>query len=440
MKSVYSISLFLIVYVNCFSQQSFNMSLLGKYDYDVGVNDVWGYQDDQNNEYAIVGLVNGTSFVDVSDPTNPIEKAFFPGPTSVWRDIKTWGNYAYIVHDGISSGEAQGLLIADLSDIANGNLTYNTLIDLSFERFHNLFIDKNGIIYLFGGDADNGGCLFYDANINPTAPTFLGSYSDTYLHDGMVRGDTLWGSSIYQGSLYAIDVSDKQTPIILGTVETPSNFTHNAWVSEDGMNVFTTDEVPGAYIASIDVSDILNMDVIDTIQSWSTETNVIPHNTHVHGKLLYTSYYCDGLTVVDSSDPTNLQEIAYYDTSDSTGGTFSGAWGTYPFLPSGNILVTDRQEGLHIISLDDPEVSIAHIMAQHEVEIFPNPSGGSFLIDLKSISLKRLVISDFQGKIIEVLDSPFSEIHLGDSWLPGTYFLDIEDESGLHFSHKLIKN
>jgi len=78
-------------------------------------------------------------------------------------------------------------------------------------------------------------------------------------------------------------------------------------------------------------------------------------------------------------------------------------------------------------------------MAQHEVEIFPNPSGGSFFIDLKSVSLKRLSISDLHGKIIEVLDFPFSEIDLGHSWLPGAYFLDIEDESGLHFSHKLIK-
>jgi len=39
-----------------------------------------------------------------------------------------------------------------------------------------------------------------------------------------------------------------------------------------------------------------------------------------------TSYYCDGVTVVDASDPYNLQEVAYYDTSDSIGGTYSGAW------------------------------------------------------------------------------------------------------------------
>ena len=85
-----------------FAQQSFNMSLLGKYTYDFegyGVNDIWGYVDQEGNEYALVGLENGTSFVDVTNPANPIEKAYIPGPISTWRDLKTWGEYAYIVHD-----------------------------------------------------------------------------------------------------------------------------------------------------------------------------------------------------------------------------------------------------------------------------------------------------------------------------------------------------
>ena len=60
------------------------------------------------------------------------------------------------------------------------------------------------------------------------------------------------------------------------TLSTPNNFTHNAWVSDDGSTVFTTDEVSGAYIAAVDVSDISDMTVIDQIQSWSSETNVIP--------------------------------------------------------------------------------------------------------------------------------------------------------------------
>ena len=73
------------------------MSLLGSIDYPLtnGI-DIWGYVDSSDNEYAIVGLRDGVSFVDVTDPTNPDEKFFISDIYSVWRDIKTWNNYAYV--------------------------------------------------------------------------------------------------------------------------------------------------------------------------------------------------------------------------------------------------------------------------------------------------------------------------------------------------------
>lgn len=432
---------FIIILISQFSfaQQAYNMELLGQLPYPQGVNDVWGYVDDQGREYAIVGAVDGVSFVDVSVPSAPIEKAFIPGPTSVWRDIKTWGNYAYIVHDAISIGEPQGLLIVDLTDISNGNITYNSIVNLAFERFHNIYIDENGIAYLFGGDADNGGALFFDLNPGPEAPVYLGSYYETYLHDGMVRGDTLWGAAIYEGQLIAIDVSDKSNPTILGSVTTPHNFTHNTWVSDDGNYVYTTDEVTGAYIAAVDVSDVTNMEVIDTIQTWSPETNVIPHNTHVIGDYLVTSYYCDGVTVVDASDPYNLHEVAYYDTSDSTGGTFSGAWGAYPWLPSGNILVTDRQEGLHILSVKNLEFSTEEMDRLLEISVGPNPSNNQFAIDTKANKIEAIEIYDVQGKLIENIKPRSSVFSCGQNWPQGIYLLKIQTAEGLSIEYKLNK-
>ena len=36
-------------------------------------SDIWGWTDSQTNkEYALVGMSNGTSFVDISNPENPI--------------------------------------------------------------------------------------------------------------------------------------------------------------------------------------------------------------------------------------------------------------------------------------------------------------------------------------------------------------------------------
>ena len=435
-------SFLLLIPITLFAQQSYNMSLLGKLEYPSGLNDVWGYVDEFGNEYAIVGVVNGTSIVDVSDPDNPEELFFIPGPTSTWRDMKTWGDYAYIVHDSFSNGESQGLLIIDLSDIENGNIATNSILSLSYSRFHNIFIDENGVAYLFGGDYDNGGVLMYDLTLDPQAPIYLGEFEETYLHDGMVRGDTLWGSAVYNGLLMAIDVSDKSYPEIIGTVSTPHNFTHNAWVSDDGKTVFTTDEVAGAYIAAVDVSDIANMTVVDQIQSYSPETNVIPHNTHVKGKYLVTSYYCDGVTVVDASDPTNLQEVAYYDTSDLTGGTFSGAWGAYPWLPSGNILVTDRQEGLHVLSIDNLSFNAAELQSLIEIEVFPNPANTSFTLRLEETNWKNILIHDIQGKLIEThinSKNEISRLTVGKDWSAGTYILSVENHDNIHISYKLQK-
>jgi hypothetical protein len=227
----------------------------------------------------------------------------------------------------------------------------------------------------------------------------------------------------------------------MGTVSTPHNFTHNAWVSEDGNAVFTTDEVAGASIAAVDVSDISNMTVIDQIQSWSPETNVIPHNTHVKGKFLITSYYCDGVTVVDASDPTNLQEVAYYDTSDSTGGTFSGAWGAYPFLPSGNILVTDRQEGLHVLSIDNLEFSTEDLQSLLEIEIYPNPTTEFFNVTVNDVNWKSLHVYDIQGRLIDSKQNSNSSstIRIGENWVAGTYILSIINNDNIKINYKLLK-
>jgi len=439
MKLLYSFLFSLALVFSIEAQQSNNMTLLGKFDYEQGLNDVWGFSDKQNNEYAIVGLVNGTSIVDVTNPASLYEVAFIPGPTSVWRDIKTYGNYAYVVHDSYSNGESQGLLIIDLHELSNDSIRYTTFLPNYFSRFHNLYIDENGFLYLFGGDFGNGGVLIYDILTNPEDPILLGSYEQFYLHDGMVRGDTLWGSAVYAGMLLAIDVSNKSNPVLLGSVATPNNFTHNAWVSDDGSTVFTTDEVSGAYIAAVDVSDVSDMTVIDQIQSWSSETNVIPHNTHVLGSYLVTSYYCDGVTIVDASDPSNLHEVAYYDTSDSTGGTFSGAWGAYPYLPSGNILVSDRQEGLHVLSVDNLNLSMSNTNAISRLKINPNPSATEFLLSIdRQLSFKVYAID---GSLVESRDySPNSrQVSIGSNWKPGVYILKASDAFGILTSIKLVK-
>ena len=83
-----------------------------------------------------------------------------------------------------------------------------------------------------------------DLNDDPMNPTVLGVYDENYLHDGVVRGDTLWGSAVNDGKLQVIDVSDPSEPELLSFWSTPNSFTHNAWFSDDSRYIFTTDEVP----------------------------------------------------------------------------------------------------------------------------------------------------------------------------------------------------
>ena len=340
----------LLIPILSISQSSLNMVQIGNLSYNQDLNDIWGYVDHDGNEHALVGCANGFSYVDISNPSNPQEVFFISGSNSVWRDLKTWGNYAYVTTEA-----ADGLLIVDLDDLSGQTYTYWTD---QFMRAHNIYIDENGYAYIFGSqDGPTNGAIILDLNNDPMNPSVAGLFDAYYLHDGMVRGDTLWGAAVYEGVLTAVDVSDKANPVILGSSPTSCNFTHNAWVSDDGNYVFTTDEQSDCNVGAYDVSNISDIQEIDLIQSWNNENGfpVIPHNTHVLGDYLVTSYYTSGVTVIDASDPFNMEEIAYYDTSpDYEGGEFEGCWGAYPFLPSGLILASDQQTGLHILDISEP--------------------------------------------------------------------------------------
>ena len=324
-----------------YPENNINIELISYYDFDETINDVWGYSIN-NNEYALVGTNEGFSVIDITVPDLPVEMFFIEGQNTTWRDIKTWENYAYIVCDNCNDG----LLIVDLDDMSGQ--TYFTNTDF-FNKAHNIFIDENGYLYAFGGNPY--GVMILNLNNDPTNPTIEGSNDTFYLHDGMVKSDTLWGASTSSGEFIIYDVSDKSNPIIMSSHPTPGGMTHNCWISNDGNTLFTTQEYSGGYIRSYDVSDIYDIEMLDQIQSWSQFTDVVPHNTHVIGNYLVTSYYTDGITIIDASDPSNLIEVAYFDTSPQyQGDGFFGCWGAYPYLPSGLILATDRQNGLHVLS------------------------------------------------------------------------------------------
>lgn len=341
-------------FIPFFMTAQLNMSELGYLDlvslHNSDASDIWGYVDGSGNEYAIVGLNDGTSIVDVTDPANPFEVFFEPGMNSIWRDIKTWGNYAYVTTE-----EPQGLLIVDLSTLpGNPNLTttyYNGPVGDMWASAHNLFIDENGICYIFGANRGNGGAIMLDLTIDPMNPVELGIVDNWYAHDGVARGDTLYMGHINDGHMSIWNVSDKSNPVILGQQVTPGNFSHNLWISDDGDYIYTTDEITNGFIGEFDISDPTNIVELDRIQS-SPGMDVIPHNSHFINDYIVTSYYRDGVTVHDVSNKGNMVEVGNFDTSPFfSGDGFNGCWGVYPWLPSGNIITSDIENGLHILGV-----------------------------------------------------------------------------------------
>lgn len=349
--------LFLGAAGNTFAQFHKNITLAGHLPYNECVSALWGYTDSQGREYAIVGTCSGTSIVDITDPATPVQKYFVPGPNSIWREMKTWSHYAYIVTEG-----GIGLTIVDLANLPDTNLTYTIYNNTDPQGFtpltnvHTIWIDEHGHGYLYGAtgfDSSSGagsGCVILDLTANPMNPTFLASKGGTYYHDGYVRGDTLWGAAIYDGHVEAYDISDPTNPQFLGNRSTPGHFTHNVWLSTDGKTIFTTDEIADGVIASYDVTDIQNIKELDRVQQDPAGSET-PHNVHYLNGWLPTAYYREGAVIVDAHRPENMVVTGYYDTFfPDTGSVFGGVWEVYPFFPSGRMIAGDRKNGLYILN------------------------------------------------------------------------------------------
>ena len=308
---------------------------------------VWGYAAG-GREYALAGGALGLIIVDVTNPDSPQQIVQIPGPNSLWKEIKTYKHYAYVVSEG-----GQGVQIVDLSGLPSPALNYHYYtgdgaIPNPVSKIHALHIDTTkGYLYLYGGDAWSGGrARIFNLNPDPYNPHFVSIYNTSYsgnanyIHDGYVDNDTMYSAHIYNGFFSIVDMSDKSNPHLLATQPTPGLFTHNTWLSADRHVLFTTDEVNNSYLTAYDISDPSDIRLLDKIQS-NPGSNSVVHNTHILGNFAVTSWYKDGFTIVDVTRPDNLVQVGNYDTYAGSGGGTDGCWGVYPFLPSGTIVATN---------------------------------------------------------------------------------------------------
>lgn len=324
--------------------------------YDDRANDIWGYTAPDGTEYVMLGLRNGVSFVSLADPENPVEVDYLPGEASGWRDLRTFGDYAYVVAD--QPGTQEGLWVIDMTPLPDSVTLKKILYEFPNDTLgidtlftcHNVWVDDEGYAILTGCDVNSGGVLIYDLNNDPLNPEFVGMGNPVYSHDNYVRNDLLYTSEINEGQFGIYDISDRSNPIQLGTQETPFRFTHNVWLSDDSNTLFTTDEKGNAPVASYDVSDPTDIFKLDEFRPAATlGTGVIPHNVHVLNDYVVVSHYTDGCVIIDAHEPDNMVEVGNYDTSTEFTEGFHGAWGAYPFFPSGLIAISDIENGLFIL-------------------------------------------------------------------------------------------
>jgi choice-of-anchor B domain-containing protein len=320
-----------------------------------GTSNIWGHVDTTGKEYALVGANNQLSIVDVTNPDVPVKRFAVSGPNSAWREIRTWGKYAYVTTEG-----GGGLTIVDMrflpDTIYHKQYKGNGAINGQLDAIHALHID-NGKLYLYGGDLQSGKAKIFSLS-DPWNPNYLGTVSDDYVHDGYVKNDTLYSCQIYDGVMEIIDARNPAAPVIIASQVTPKQFTHNSWMSTNGKVMYTTDEVQGSWVAAYDITDLQNIRELDRYIHNSSGS--IGHNTYVLNSasitghptdFLWTSYYTDGITLVDAARPDNLVEIGNFDSSPNfSGNGFHGAWGVYPYLPSGNILISDIERGMLVVT------------------------------------------------------------------------------------------
>lgn len=357
-------------------------------------NDCWGWTDmETGSEYAIIGLDNGTMFIDITIPNQPVILGKLPTQTvnSSWRDIKVSGHYAYVV----SEAENHGMQVFNLNHLRN---TSNYTIfspDSYYDGFgnaHNIAINEDsGFAYVVGSQTYNGGANFIDIS-DPENPTSAGGYSARgYSHDAMVvnyNGPDLdyKGREIYFGSneneVVIVDVTDKSNPTFISSIQySQTQYTHQGWLTNDHKYFFVGDELDEVYNGTNTrtiVLDFSNLDEPVIHFEYISPHAVIDHNGYTVGDLFYLASYTGGLRILDLQNVKSkeISEKYFFDTyieqesqpkispfstafdddhdnpRKGNEPLFDGAWSVYPFYKSRTIIVSDISGGLFVLKVN----------------------------------------------------------------------------------------
>ena len=402
----------------------------------------WGYVAPDGREYAIMGAVLGTSFIDITDSLNIQEVSFFPSQDStqgqLWKEMKVYSHYAYVV----SEAQNSALDIYDLQYLPDSVHFVKKFVAPGHSSTHS--ISQSGpYLYLNGANNSFGhGTVVFDLS-DPENPVVRGAWNTRYVHDCRIIDDTIYAMNINSGDgqITIIDATNKDSlKFVNDWLNLPNPSPHNCALTTDKKYLYATDETgPLPRLLKIwDIQDIFNPTQVNTWQPEGITTARI-HNVEIYGDTAVIAHYTAGVYVLNIADPVNPTVIGYYDTHpEGNDGSFAGCWGVYKF-PSGKIIGSDMNRGLFVLKIgttvginNNSQLLEGYSLSQN----YPNPFNPSTVI---SFTIPKN--SEVSLKIFDAKGSEVAQV-LNDRRDGGTYNVTLDASrygltSGVYF-YKLI--
>lgn len=414
-------------------------------------SDIWGYVAPSGREYAILGMDAGTGFVEITNPALPVVVGYIPSVGTLWKEITTYDQYAYIVSDQVGNG----MQVVDLTQIDVGTVTLvRTVTDNGLATVHTIRVNPaSHYIYLCGSNLGGGGLLPYNVQnpANPVPGPMI--WQGSYVHDVVVRSFT---SGPYAGREFAycctgyngfaiVDVTNKSNLFTTSSVSYPNmTYCHYAWLTPDGARIYIGDELDELYSGvPTSTTYILNVASVTAptyVGSFTNGNPAIDHNPIGSGNFLFEANYRSGLRIYDISNPLNIHEVGWYDTyPDDDEKNFNGLWGVH-VMPSGTVIGSDMERGLFVFDTsattgvgDSGPLSDTRLLP-----IRPNPFRDRvdlsfFLAEPSRVSLR---LYDPSGRLVHVLADgelaggrhlrSVAATDFGSEFHSGVYFLRLE--------------
>ena len=456
-----------------------------------GHNDIWGWTDPETGvEYALVGTENGLGFVDLSTPSEPrlVGKLPASGQASSWRDVKVYGDHAYVVAD---SSPGHGVQAFDLTRLRGA--TGAPVLFTEDARYtgigsaHNIVInEETGYGYVVGArrvgsdqPAECGARGFHVIDLrDPPNMTFVTCFSDAardanpritagYTHDAqcvVYRGPDAdyRGREVCLGAnedvVTVFDVQDKSDVQIVSQAAYPNDaYTHQGWFDASQRYFLINDEIDERnglvpFQRTI-VMDFLDLDDPEVAFVYDSGLTTIDHNLYVRGRYAFESNYQSGLRILDLDQigSGTLTEVAFFDTYPASDGlSYDGNWSNYPYFESGLVIANDISNGLFVLR---PAAALAVATEEGPAGSgyalsapFPNPSSDGARLTLRVDDGQRVVaeLFDVAGRrVASVFDGAVGsgqtvelEVRRGD--LPAAVYLVRVRGEGFEASRRLV--